>query len=468
MILTKVFVSAIVAALTAAASPAQEPEKELAPKQEQKQKPAQPAKSTPPGKASTQVKPGTPATVKSGTPAEAPASKPDPEAELQRAVIEAGNDRAALVGKLEEYLRKFPETPFKPEVYRAMVEASVQLKEPKRALEYAERYVALRPDDAAMLLFAVDLLEQAGDEASLRRAVGYATRVLDRVEKTGVERKPPRTSHEEWEEQQKRLQMSIYLVRGRLEMERKNYEAAVGDLQKSFALKANPAAALRLGEIAELRGAKEKAIEQFLVAFVLPDQYGVPVDRGEVRRKLGNLWKQVYGTETGLGQRLLETYDRTTAESKPGAAAKRNEGVRELHEVELRRLDAGATVKLSEARGKVLVLNFWATWCLPCRELEPLFEGVERQYVGQADIIFLAVNTDEDEALVKSYVEREKVKSTVVLADGLDQWMKITSIPTVMVLDREGKIVYRASGYAPEGFVEALSQVIEKVKAGTT
>jgi len=93
---------------------------------------------------------------------------------------------------------------------------------------------------------------------------------------------------------------------------------------------------------------------------------------------------------------------------------------------------------------------------------------VERQYAGPADVMFLAVNTDEDEALVKPYVVREKVRSTVVFADGLDQWMKIASIPTVMVLDREGKIVYRASGFAPEGFAEALSQAIEKARAGAS
>ncbi len=471
---------AIAVALSVGSVLAQEAEKKPAPKPEQKpapmqpgQKavPTQPGQTSAPGKAPAQVKPGTSAPVKPSTPAAdtpAPAAKPDPEAELQKAVIEAGNDRAALVGKLEEYLKRYPETPHKPEVYRAIVEASVQLREPKRALEYAERYVALRPDDAAMLLFAVDLLEQAGDDASLRRAVGYATRVLDRVEKAGVERKPARTSQEEWEAQQKRLQMSIYLVRGRLEMERKNYDAAVADLDKSYRLQANAAAALRLGEIAELRGEREKAIEQFLVAFVLPDQFGVPVDRVEVRRKLGNLWKQVHGDEDGLGRRLLETYDKAVAASKPAVTVERNTGVKELYGFELRRLDGGAAVKLGEAKGKVLVLNFWATWCLPCRELEPLFEKVERQYAGPADVMFLAVNTDEDEALVKPYVEREKVRSTVVFADGLDQWMKIASIPTVMVLDREGKIIYRASGFAPEGFAEALSQAIERAKTGAS
>ena len=247
-------------------------------------------------------------------------------------------------------------------------------------------------------------------------------------------------------------------------MNRKNYNAAVTDLEKSYRLQANAAAALRLGEIAELRGEREKAIEQFLLAFVLPDLKGLSVDRAEVRRKLGNLWKQVHGNENGLGERLLQAYDKAVADSRPAAPAERNAGAKEVHGFELRRADGSAAVKLSEAKGKVLVLSFWATWCLPCRELEPLFEKVERQYAGQADVMFLAVNTDEDETLVKPFVEREKVKSTVVFADGLDQWMKIASIPTVMVLDRDGKIVYRGQGFAPDGFAEALTAAIEKAK----
>ena len=465
------------------------PEPKPAPKETPKAAPTQPGQTSPPGKvtptqpgqtgnpakAPTTEKPGAQATPKRGEPAsvkpgmpaaQSPKQPAEPEEELQRAVVEAGNDRAALVSKLEDYLKRNPETPYKPEVYRAIVESSMQLKDSKRALEYAERYVALRPDDAAMLLFAVELLEQAGDEASLRRAVGYATRVLDRVEKADAARKPPRTSQEEWDAQQKQLQMSIYLMRGRLEMERKNYDAAATDLEKSCRLQTNAAAALRLGEIAELRGQKEKAIEQYLVAFVLPDQLGVPVDRAEVRRKLGNLWKQVYGNEDELGRRLLEAYDKAVAESKPEVKIERNAGVQEVYGFELRRIDGGAAVKLGEAKDKVLVLSYWATWCLPCREQERLFEQVERQYAGQADVVFYAVNTDEDEALVKPYVEREKVRSMVVYADGLDVWMKIASIPTVMVLDRNGKIVYRASGFAPEGFTAALSQAIEKARAG--
>src|SRR5207245_8965073 len=102
-------------------------------------------------------------------------------------------------------------------------------------------------------------------------------------------------------------------------------------------------------------------------------------------------------------------------------------GITETYAFVLRRPDGGATVKLSESKGKILVLSFWATWCLPCRELEPLFEQVGRQFEEKTDVVFLAVNGDEDESRVKIYIEREKMRSTVVFADGLDRSEEHTS-----------------------------------------
>ena len=125
-------------------------------------------------------------------------------------------------------------------------------------------------------------------------------------------------------------------------------------------------------------------------------------------------------------------------------------------------------MKLGESKGKVIVLNFWATWCLPCRELEPLFERVKRQFEGRSDVVFLAVNGDEDENRVAPYVEREKMRTTVVFADGLDRLLDIRGYPTVMVLDRTGMIVYRAQGFAPEGFIEGLTGAIERALAGAS
>src|SRR5579872_3321764 len=67
--------------------------------------------------------------------------------ELQQTIDAAGNDRAALVRNLEGYLVKYPEASQRPQIYRALVEASLQLRDTAKAAGYAERVVALTPED---------------------------------------------------------------------------------------------------------------------------------------------------------------------------------------------------------------------------------------------------------------------------------------------------------------------------------
>ena len=140
----------------------------------------------------------------------APASKTAPdatarkdaeaEAELQKALADAGNDSAALVRSLTDYLARFPDAPRRPGIYRALIEACQQTRNDACALDYAERLIAIRPEDSQMMLLAVSLLEKKGDDASLKRAAGYVTRVLDRVEKAAPDDKPADESLADFED----------------------------------------------------------------------------------------------------------------------------------------------------------------------------------------------------------------------------------------------------------------------------
>ena len=67
-----------------------------------------------------------------------------------------------------------------------------------------------------MMLLAVNLLQQQGDDSSLTRASGYVTRVLDRVEKALPDEKPPNESLAEWQDGQEQLRTALYYVRGRV------------------------------------------------------------------------------------------------------------------------------------------------------------------------------------------------------------------------------------------------------------
>jgi thiol-disulfide isomerase/thioredoxin len=108
-----------------------------------------------------------------------------------------------------------------------------------------------------------------------------------------------------------------------------------------------------------------------------------------------------------------------------------------------------------------MVLSFWATWCGPCRELEPLFSRVALAYAGRTDVAFFAVNVDEDETLVKPFIEAQKWTMPEIYADGLDELLKVVALPTVIILDRGGKIAYRANGYQSEQFEERLTTAVE-------
>jgi thiol-disulfide isomerase/thioredoxin len=395
---------------------------------------------------------------------EAPAKR-DAETELalQSAISSAGNDSASLVRNLKAYLQKYPDAPRKAAVYRALVEACDQVRDNDCALQYAEQLIAIRPDDSDMMLLAVNLLDQRGDDASLARASGYVTRVLDRVEKATPDQKPARVSVADWQEGQAQLRTALYFVRGRVEYTQRNYNEAAKDLQTSYSIRPNALAAELLGGIAELHGDPKVAIEEYARAFILPENGPAgKVDRKEVRKQLGNAWRQVHGSDRGLGDAILAAYDSASSEpagSAPNPAA-RNKNAKDAYEFVLRGLDGG-TMPLARLKGKVVVLSFWATWCGPCRELEPMLDQVATSYAGNSDIAFLAVNADDDETQVAPFLARQKWHEPVAYADGLDTFMKVESLPTVVVLGRSGEIVYRVAGFAPDRFTQSLNEAIQ-------
>ncbi|MGB9466089.1 MAG: thioredoxin domain-containing protein [Candidatus Acidiferrum sp.] len=401
--------------------------------------------------------------TKSAPPKQSPATKsPTETEELQQAIDRAGNDRASLVRNLEAFLKDYPESRQRPQIYRALVEASLQLRDSPRAADYAERIVALMPEDMSMTMLAIQLLERTGDEAALRRALNYSTRVLEYVDRTSAGEKSPKISKEEWEAEQKRDKMNILSLRGRLAFKLHDTAAAEKDFRASMALSPSASAGEKLGEIAELNKDLPGAIKEYARAFALADTSSGAANRREIRQKLGNVWRLAHGSDQGLGDFLLQAYDDTFA-SSVAPKPKRNARAKEPYDFILRKAQDGSPYPLAAQQGKIVVMNFWATWCGPCHEMEPHFEHVAAQFQGIADIVFLAADCDEDESLVPPYLEEEKPRTTVVFADGLDSLLAVRSFPTVVVLDRTGKIAYRAEGFDPDDVERELSSAIRRV-----
>jgi len=111
-------------------------------------------------------------------------------------------------------------------------------------------------------------------------------------------------------------------------------------------------------------------------------------------------------------------------------------------------LEGGGTVSLSEHRGKVVYLDFWASWCPPCRTAMPVLEGLRREFAGDAFQV-VAVNLDRDkddalEALEKTPVGYPSASDP----DGrLPEQFGVGTMPTGYLIDRSGVVRYVHEGF---------------------
>jgi peroxiredoxin len=102
----------------------------------------------------------------------------------------------------------------------------------------------------------------------------------------------------------------------------------------------------------------------------------------------------------------------------------------------------GRTVKLSDYKGKVVLLNFWATWCGPCKIEIPWFVDFEQKYKDRGFAV-LGVSMDDDGwSAVKPYITDKKLNYRVLLGNDTvgDQYGGVDSLPTTFLLDRNGKV----------------------------
>jgi peroxiredoxin len=133
-------------------------------------------------------------------------------------------------------------------------------------------------------------------------------------------------------------------------------------------------------------------------------------------------------------------------ESKP-AAARLDFALKDI---------SGATVRLAALKGRVVVLNFWATWCVPCKAEIPDFIDLQARYAGDG-LQVVGVSVDDPLKRLKSYVDEKKMNYPVLQGRGHDDLLdaySLSTLPVTVLIGRDGIVCRRQTGPIAKDLLE--------------
>lgn len=124
---------------------------------------------------------------------------------------------------------------------------------------------------------------------------------------------------------------------------------------------------------------------------------------------------------------------------------------------------SGKNIKLSELAGKVVLLNFWASWCAPCRLEMPLLNDLHNKYQA-LDFVVLGVNVEEQTDLARSYISQRPVDFPILFdsSNTVSKLYQVVAMPSTVMIDRNGQMRYLHQGYTP-GDEKKYAQMLKRL-----
>ncbi|MBZ5605594.1 MAG: TlpA family protein disulfide reductase [Acidobacteriia bacterium] len=382
--------------------------------------------------------------------------------ELAQALQESGSSAVDIVRILEAFLAKHPASVQRPQIERALARASVDLKDDRRIVLYGEPALKAAPDDMLLLDRVARAFLTMGGRENAEKSLQYS-----KLFEQAIRKAPAPEGREAGRKQDERdrglARALVYEARAQ------GVLGKDGDAEKlaaeAFGIYPSEESAREWSDALVRQHREKDALPHLADAFAIPDAHSTDADRADDRRRLGELYRKLHHNEKGLGDVILEAYDRTSAEL--GERRKRLEAIdpnmtaSEPMQFSLGGLD-GKRLALSSLKGSVVILDFWATWCQPCRAQHPLYEQVKQRFKGRSDVVFLAIDTDDDHNLVAPFLKQLNWSAqSVYFEDGLQRLLQVTSIPTTVLFDKQGRVASRMNGFLPDKFVDQLSERIQ-------
>ncbi|QOY91671.1 redoxin family protein [Paludibaculum fermentans] len=386
--------------------------------------------------------------------------------ELERSLGESGGSPVEYTRALERHLKKYPDSARRQEIIRVLAQAAVENRDKARLVLYGVPAIESGARGGAILDNVTRTLLDRDDKESAEKALKYSRMLVEMVSdqrKSQLESKEPGSGRGRRLDETEYALTRAYTFEARALSNLARFDEALEAARKGWAVCPTAENAFERARLLEKAGKPKDALESLAEALALNDERTAPTDAAKEGARLGELSKKAFGDENGFGAVALAAYQRvgqaTTARQARLKQFDPNFGAKAPADFTLGGV-SGEPVSITSLKGKVVILDFWATWCGPCRAQHPLYEQAKLRFKDNPDVIFLNVSTDEDRGAVKPFLEAQKWKGQFLYEDGLAVLLRINSIPTTVILDRQGAVVSRMNGYIADRFVDMLSDRI--------
>jgi len=388
----------------------------------------------------------------------------DEQVSLQKALSEGGNSPTEFILAIENHLKRYPNSPRRAELERALVKTAIELNDDRRLMEFGERVLSREPDNTQVLEHVTTALLHQGDKPNAQRALDHARHLGDLIQAAYQNDKfEPGGGSEEAKRKEDfdRGRARALLLQSRANGLLGRTADAIQSAESSYKVFPSVEAAREAARWFSAAGKDQEALQYLADAFTIGGVHSADLDGASDRARMGELYRKLHGTDAGLGDLILKAYDTTFSQLAARRAELRefdpNAQLKDPIQFTLTGLE-GEKLPLSSLLGKVVVMDFWATWCGPCREQHPLYEQVKAKFKDSGDVVFLAVDTDEDHSLVKPFLTQIKWSQKVYFEDGLQSLLQVSSIPTTIILGKKGDVFTRMVGFLPDRFVDMLTE----------
>jgi thiol-disulfide isomerase/thioredoxin len=361
--------------------------------------------------------------------------------------------RVQLLLKLEADFP--PESDERATRLNALANAYVAAGEYDKAAEVMRSMA--NPSGDAYNSLAWDMIEK---DVQVDKAVGYAKTGVDILRRPGKNGKPSYLTDAQWE-RSNRTSLGMILdtyAFGLFKLNR--LEDAAAAYEESYKLTDGKDNDInrRLIECSQKLGRTERVLA--LVKEMMESGKGGEEAEGYYK----TAYIQQHGSEKGLEDALAGL--RRVAAKKSRDEILKDRINKPATDFSLKSLD-GSTVTLAGLRGKVVVLDFWATWCGPCKYSFPFLQKVYNRYKGNDKVAILTLNTwervagKERETLVRKFIEDNKYTFPVLFDENMVEKYGVEGIPTKFIIDRTGKIQFKQIGAEGEEMLTKLPMQIE-------